>query len=299
MPFNYFNFKVETLTWEFKFKQKIFMKITKYEFRIWIFMDEFIEKLKEKYEKGEISKGTYEDILERYKKEKKEEEAESPTTEQQVEKRENEKVRDYKCAGTCTLPAGKYGYISVAGTLDIMGDIMADKISVAGTMHAGGDVKVDSFKGAGSVKIDGDMSGDEISVGGSLNVRNVNADSIKIGGTVSAEKIKGDSVHIGGSVKATLIEGDNVHLKIGGKSTVDVISGDHVEVSGKKSLFKKCSGRLIAKEIHGDTVKIECTTAKLVDCEDAIIGYGCEIESLRAESMKISKNAKIKKKVRK
>ena len=121
--------------------------------------DEFIKKLKEKYEKGDISKEVYEDILRRYldEKEKVQEESEksyvgseegvdngadramedamksASSAMMDVEMETKMENRSYKCAGSCTLPPGVYDYISVAGSLKVEGDIVAKKISVAGS----------------------------------------------------------------------------------------------------------------------------------------------------------------------
>jgi len=269
-------------------------------------MDEFIKKLKERYERGEISKEAYEDILSRYTSERMGARDGSDGREEKIDKNRNvpenemdEEGEDYKCAGRCIIGSGAYRYISATGSIKITGNITANKISVAGSIKADGDIKTDNFKGAGSMEIDGDIQGEDISVGGSLKARNIRGDTIRLGGAIAAERISGDKISMGGSVKAQKIQGDIVKIELEGESVVNLIHGDRIEITAKRGILRKCSGKMVVDEIHGDEVRIECTRAKIVDSDTAVIGVGCEIEVLKAEKIKINRNAKVGKVVRK
>jgi len=208
--------------------------------------DEFIKKLKEKYEKGEISKETYEDILKRYLEEKNEK------MEEEQEKMENEERdvadfveniienamksvemalkevnmemkkefstkegKNYKCAGSCVLGPGRYDYISASGSLMITGDIIAERISVSGALKSEGSVKVKtSLRCAGATKINGDVIAESISAAGVFRAKKVFGETVKLSGAIDVEKIKGESVQIGGYVSADHISGEEIRIKL-------------------------------------------------------------------------------------
>jgi len=294
--------------------------------------DEFIKKLREKYEKGEISKETYEDILKRYLEEGNEKIQEEPEklgsaekdvaddVEKAIEtamksvdmamkeanmKKEkessNKEGRNYKCAGSCVLGPGRYDYISASGSLLITGDVIAERISVSGALKSEGSIKVKkSLRCAGAAKISGDVFAENISIAGVLKAKNVYGESLKLSGAVSAVGIKGESVQIGGFVSAEHIYGEEIRIKLSKKkSRVEEIHGEEIEIECERGFFRKCSGRLEAKRIKGEKIRLESVIVDVVEGESVIVGDGCVIGRLEAEDMKISKNSKVKEVVRK
>ncbi len=294
--------------------------------------DEFIKKLKEKYEKGEISKETYEDILKRYLEEKNEK------MEEEQEKMENEdrdvadfveniienamksvemamkevnmemkkefstkEGKNYKCAGSCVLGPGRYDYISASGSLMITGDVIAERISVSGALRSEGSIKVKtSLRCAGAAKINGDVIAESISAAGVFRAKKVFGETVKLSGAIDVEKIKGESVQIGGYVSADHISGEEIRIKLSKKkSMVEEIHGEEIEVECERGFFRKCSGRLEAKRIEGEEIRLENVVADVVKGESVIVGDGCVIGRLEAEDMKISKNSKVKEVIRK
>ncbi len=272
--------------------------------------DEFVKKLKEKYENGEISKETYEDILERYMKEATREKKENKTTAEYTDrtvnkemKNESEKSeesgRDYKCAGSCTIPPGKYEYVSGAGSVKITGDIEAIKLSVSGSLHAEGNIKAETFKSAGSAKIDGNLNTEELSAAGVVHAKNLRGERIRIGGAAACDNIKGENVSIGGSVKAKKIEGEEVSIKLNGNSTINEIHGDTINIKSKSGILRRFLGSLNSGKISGEEIYIESTIADTVEGERVIVGDGCTINRVIAEDIKISKKSKVKEVVKK
>jgi len=281
--------------------------------------DEFIKKLREKYENGEISKETYEDILQRYLEEKGKDEAAEDLSEDKVAKKIDyamkkmekslEKIdiesttstsgRDYRCAGSCTLGPGTYGIISSAGSLKITGDIRADKITSAGSLFSDGNIHTDIFRSAGSAKINGNILGDDISAARYIQVIDMQGDRIKIGGMIVCNALKGDRIALEGGIKAEEVMGDEITIKIDGKGEVKRIEGDEINIRSRRGFFRRCSGKLKVGNIKGDNIYLECVIAENVEGEEVVVGENCEIGTLKAEKMKISKNSKVRKVVRK
>ena len=281
--------------------------------------DEFIKKLREKYEKGEISKETYEDILRRYIEDAEEqrdqevleenfegmpdvEEIVDKSVSQAMEEMEKslektfpeEKKRGYKCAGSCVLPPGKYEYISSAGSLTITGDIEADRISVAGSMSCEGSIKADFFKAAGSAKIRGTLKADTISIAGALKAGDIVGDDIRIAGGIKCGNVKGDRVRIEGSFSLGSVEGDSIRIKVEKKCIAKKIHGDKIRIESKHGLFRKFSGMLEVKEIVGDEIYLEAVKADYVKGDSVVVGDNCIIGILESENMRISKKSKVK-----
>ncbi len=288
--------------------------------------DEFIKKLRERYENGYISRETYEDILERYLKDKDEENSEKDdkdfSMDETIEKIDyamkkmdeklkkglekidlnsgyGESKRDYKCAGSCILGPGVYGHISAAGSIKITGNIRAEKISVSGALSADGDIKADGFKSSGGAKIHGNLIVDNISASGMLVAKHIKGENIRIGGIVSCEELEGEDISVGGSVNANKIKAENLKIKIDGRCRVDDIEGEDIEIKAKKGLFRQFKGKLKAKKISGERVYLECVTAKEVRGEDVMVGDNCQIGVVIAENIDVSKNAKVGRVIRK
>ena len=294
--------------------------------------DEFINKLREKYEKGEISRETYEDILKRYLEERNEKIQEEPEKSESEEKDvadfvektietamksvdmamkevdmelkkefSSKEGRNYKCAGSCVLGPGRYDYISASGSLMITGDVIAERISVSGALKSEGSIKVKtSLRCAGATKINGDVIVESISAAGVFRAKKVFGETVKLSGAIDVEKIKGESVQIGGFVSAEYIYGEEIRIKLSKKkSRVEEIHGEEIEIECERGFFRKCSGRLEAKRIEGEEIRLENVVADVVKGESVIVGDGCVIGRLEAEDMKISKNSKVKEVIRK
>jgi len=209
--------------------------------------------------------------------------------------------KNYKCAGSCVLGPGRYDYISASGSLMITGDIIAERISVSGALKSEGSVKVKtSLRCAGATKINGDVIAESISAAGVFRAKKVFGETVKLSGAIDVEKIKGESVQIGGYVSADHISGEEIVIKLSKKkSMVEEIHGEEIEVECERGFFRKCSGRLEAKRIEGEEIRLENVVVDVVKGESVIVGDGCVIGRLEAEDMKISKNSKVKEVIRK
>ena len=308
--------------------------------------DEFIKKLKERYENGEISKETYEDILKRYLEEVEEERVEKEKTKgfedyrydfsdeegidahisramekmdeelrkifpeeggrtSEVEdkvfkkkenienKAEDKQGRDYKCAGACTIPSGRYNYISASGSVKIAGDIRAKKLSVAGSLYADGTIRANILSFGGSAKINGDVIGENISGGGVLHANIVKGEKIRLGGAIACNKIIGESVSIEGSVKGMDLRAEELKMKIDGKSSVKRIVAERVEIRSKRGILRKFSGAMKVDKIFGEEIYVECIKAKFIKGEKVTVGDNCYIDKIEAEKLKVSKKSKV------
>ncbi len=253
--------------------------------------DEFTKKLEERYRSGEISRETYEEILQMHNEE-------SQQMEKLPENLENNEKRDYKCAGSCTLPPGSYGNISSAGAIKIGGDIKADKLSSAGSLSSEGSVYAADFRSAGSAKINGNLEGNSISIAGSLKARNIRGDRIKVSGQVFCSTMRGGKITVEGGVNGEEINGDYFSLIIGGKSEVEKIEAQEIEIRGRRTILRKCTAYLMAKEIKGEKISLRCVTVDVVDGEEISVS-DCKIGTLRGNKIKMGKNSKVEKVVRK
>ena len=290
--------------------------------------DEFIKKLKERYENGAISKETYEEILKRYMEEVQDEESEEIREGWQISSDEandlkdvdtavaesmddvdkalehmethlkntlgEEKKKGHKCAGSCVLNGGNYDYISVAGSLTLQGDVVADVVSVAGSLSAEGSIRADTIKVAGSASVKGDINGDKISIAGSFRAKNIHGDRIVIGGRAVCKNVDGDRIDIEGAITAELIKADTLKIKLKGKSKVGTIEADTLKVQCRGGFLRRSGGRLMAKRISGSELYLECVEAQEVEGEDVFVGENCDIDVLKAEKYKIGKNSEVK-----
>ncbi len=298
--------------------------------------DEFIKKLREKYQRGEISKETYEDILKRYLEEIKEEEevmeekgeSSKPSEGEfydigeiisrsvsqamkDVEKSLNEvfpeskgKERGYKCAGSCVLGPGKYDYISAAGSLKLTGDVIAHRISVAGALSSQGNIKAKIFKASGAAKLEGSLLAETVSIAGGFKGLDIIGEDLRLSGGIECRRIKGENVEIAGSIIAERIKGEEIKIKIDnsgklGGSRIGRIAGETIRIECKRGFLRKFNGKLEAGEIIGEKIYLECVSADYVKGEEVEIGDNCNISKLEAEEMKISKKARVKEVVRK
>jgi hypothetical protein len=95
------------------------------------------------------------------------------------------------------------------------------------------------------------------------------------------------------------LKGDKINIKTEKKCKISKIHGDKIRIESKHGLFRAFSGMLEANEIVGDEIYIESVKADYVKGENVVVGDNCNIGTLEAESMKISKNSKVKYVVRK
>ncbi len=266
--------------------------------------DEFIQKLKERYENGEISRETYEDIMQRYERdihedgEKKGADGVTQSDEDGNTEKSG-KPEDYKCAGSCTVAPGRYRKISIAGSAELRGDVHAEKISAAGSVHTSGNIYAEQFKSAGSTHIEGILRAEEISVAGMLFCRELSGERITIGGTLTAELITGEHTTIEGNAKVQKIKSEKLQMKLDGKSRVEEIECEEMEIRSKRSWWKKCRGWLHAGKIIGERIELDCVRAEEVNGNDVKIGEHCEIGTVFGENVKVDRNAKVGKVVRK
>ena len=284
--------------------------------------DDFVKKLKEKHENGEISKETYEDILRRYQEKVKEEKevmveednAESPRSSEDnfydigelvtrsvsqalknVEKELNEdfptkgkKGMDYKCAGACTIPPGKYKYVSASGSVRIVGDVNAERFSAAGSIYAQGSIKADTLNFGGSVKINGDVVGENVSGGGIFHAKTIRGGKIRLGGAIVFDDIIGNITRISGSIKGKSIKSEELYMKNDGKSSLEKINAKKVDIKSKRGILRKFSGTIKVGEIAGENIYLESVTADSVAGEDVEIGDNCKIKIVKGGKIKIS-----------
>ncbi|AGB04748.1 hypothetical protein AciM339_0873 [Aciduliprofundum sp. MAR08-339] len=293
--------------------------------------DEFIRKLREKYERGEISRETYEDILARYEEESGKEEGPEESRifseesvadivdrametamkgvesamkdlEMDMEKTSSRKKgnRSYKCAGSCVLGPGRYDYISAAGSLKITGDVIAERISVSGALKSEGNIEAEMLRCSGSANIEGYVISENLNAAGVFKAKDLSGENIKISGSVSSGKLKGESIRIGGVIDAEQLEGEEIKIKLSKKkSRIGEIYGEEIRIECERGFFRKWSGKLEVRKIEGEEIHIESVVADLVKGEEVIVDDGCVIETLEAKEMKISKNARVKNVVRK
>ncbi len=257
--------------------------------------DEFVRKLKERYEKGEISKETYEEILQRYKEEKEEKEEDDENKEAEYEDR----GKDYKCAGMCTVPGGRYEYISASGTVKITGEIHAKKVSSGGMLTASSSIYTEVFNSGGTASIEGDLVAGSISSGGILKARRIEGGRVKTGGVVKCTELKCENGEIGGKVKAEKIQCKKLKIYLSASCKVDEIIGGDVEIRAKKGILRKYAGTMKSNKIRGENVCIESTSAEEVEGDSVEIGEGCVIGIVKGKNIKISNKAKVGKVVKK
>jgi len=251
--------------------------------------DEFIKKLKERYENGEISKETYEEILKRHENKKVEKGNEQ-------EKENNEELgKDYKCAGMCAVPAGEYRRISVSGMLSIQGDIHAEKLFSGGMLTSNGSIYVKIYKSGGTAKIDGDLIAEYIKAGGILKAHRIEGETVKIGGILKCTELTSKNVEIEGELKANRIDGKNITLYISKSCNVNEINGAEVNIKAKKGFLRRRSGTLKASKISGDNIYIEHTHSDIVEGDNIVVRDNCIIKTVKGKHIEVSKKAKVEK----
>jgi hypothetical protein len=197
----------------------------------------------------------------------------------------------------------------------VQGDLDSETAEVRGACKIGGDVRVSILKIGGSMKVMGNVTAELIRAKGAFKVEgNVNANNFRIAG---ATKVLGkitsiDEIFVQGVLKC-LSDIDavkfNLHgvadvegrlkakeftAELSGKSAIKHLDSEIIRVKISK---KSKDSELLAKKITGKDIYIEATMAELVEGDKVVIGQGCTITEVRANTLNVHKDSKVGKRL--
>ncbi len=291
--------------------------------------NDIIKKIEERYRKGEISRETYESIMEEYRKEREEEKKEDV---------EEERLGGgVSIAGSGSVDNVKGEYLKISGSGKVEGDVDVKEVKIAGSAKIEGNVRAERVKCAGACRIEGNLRAKEVKIAGSMHVEgDAEADTIefsggmKIEGNVASKVLKSaggtkcegkiiarEKLDMGGSISALSIDTpifrgkgsikvdssvkcETFRLEMDGNSSAGRIEADKIEIisGNSKGIISRIFGRkgsLKAKKIKGKSISVENTIADMVEGENVNIGPGCRIGVLRASRARVHESSRVMK----
>jgi cytoskeletal protein CcmA (bactofilin family) len=197
----------------------------------------------------------------------------------------------------------------------VQGDLDSETAEVRGACKIGGDVKASILKIGGSMKVVGNVTAELIRAKGAFKVEgNVNAANFRIAGAVKVlGKITStDEIYVQGVLKC-MSDIDAVKFNLQGVADVDgclKAKEFTAELSGKSAIKHLDSeiirvkinknpkdSELLAKKITGRDIYLEATVAKLVEGDKVVIGKGCTITEVKANTLDVHKGSKVGKRL--
>ncbi len=285
-----------------------------------------IKKIEERYRKGEISRETYESIIEEYRKEEKDEKKEEAG---------EELGGGISIAGSGTVDSVKGEYLKISGAGKVEGDVNVKDVKIAGSAKIEGSVRAERMKCAGSCRIEGDIRANEVKISGSMHLegdaeaelmeisggsriegdistkilksaggtkcegRIIARERLEMGGAISALGIETPRFTGKGSIKVDgTVKSGSFRLEMDGNSVAGTIEADEIDIVSRNSrgMLSRIFGRkgsLKVGNIKGKTINIENTVADRVEGENVNIGPGCRVRLLKAASAKVHESSRV------
>ncbi|HYG76666.1 MAG TPA: hypothetical protein VEK08_16805 [Planctomycetota bacterium] len=233
--------------------------------------------------------------------------------------------------GAGTIKGGTFESLSISGSGEVDGDVKATSISTAGSAQLNGSVKADTLDSSGSLSIDGSLEAKKLSIAGSIDVHGpVHAKEISFGGASLIDgNVTADSFSAKGGIRIEgTVKSDVIDIELSGRSNVKALMGKKIRVARGENNSSSRGGRVVnrsyvgsvtidgrnvsgtesvtvtesineqrleAREIEGDEVDLENTTAETVTGTRVVVGEGCQIGTVRySESLDVHENATVK-----
>ena len=203
-----------------------------------------------------------------------------------MENKEN--LNDVKILGSGSISQGEYNNVKVAGSGQILGNIITKEIKCSGSMSCNGTVKssyILKVNGSGIFKED--LTGKEIILNGGSSISgNVSFENMISRGSCEINgNCEGEEFNSFGYIRINeLLAADKINIVPEGESYIKEIGGEEITIKSeqkKKFMFLKFSfssdGFINCDIIEGDKITLENTKCKIVRGENITIGRGCEI----------------------
>ena len=197
----------------------------------------------------------------------------------------------------------------------VQGDLDSETAEVRGACKIGGDVRTTILKIGGSMKVVGNVQAELIRAKGAFKVEgNVNAANFRIAGAVKilGKIVSREEIFVQGVLKC-MSDIDAVKFNLHGVADVDgcLKAKEFIaELSGKSAIKHLDSeiirvkinnnpkdSELLAKKITGKDIYLEATVANLVEGDKVVIGKGCTITEVKANTLEVHKNSKVGKQI--
>ena len=279
--------------------------------------EKLLKKLEDRYEKGEISEEIYLELKEGLLEEE----------EKTVSSGSGERSSKISISGAGKLSGPIYteklsvsgsgkvdgdvdsNAIKASGALKIDGNVKAEDIGSSGSIKITGNVITDSFRNSGAAKVMGDLTAAELKSSGATKIdgRLKVSDMIRSSGTLHAKSIDAKEVVISGAFDVTEhIKAEDIRVKIAGRCTAELVEGDDIEIKpgtthsflGLSLTIGSSSKEAKIGTIKGKDVRLENVRAKEVIGNSVEIGPDCVIDVLKAKSVRVHEDAKVKKRVK-
>lgn len=286
--------------------------------------DQYMEELKRKLEKGEISRELYDEILRRWDSAGKEHKQEPAGEQDEGRKREGEvnifgngtltdvfatglrilgkghvsgnvDVEYFKVAGSASVD----GDIGVSGEMEVSGALKAEKSITGGTVRISGSldagsIKADHLKNSGGLAVGSGIEAESVEVSGKTGFEDMKCTSLHSTGTIKGRSIKGVDIRISGAIDVSSVECDHFEMKLDSflsGSTIGSLKAGEVTVRSRRR-----SGVLKIHELDCHTASLESVKSYRITGDEVVIGDGCEIDYVVARVIKVSGNAVVREK---
>ena len=218
-------------------------------------------------------------------------------------------------AGAGTIGCGEYDKVGCSGSVKITGDIRCVSMSCSGAVKAIGNIICEKmFKISGVFKSEGGCKADAVLSSGSMRFeKSLETRDLSISGTFHCgENCSAETAKIRGAVCITgLLNAETADICLDehngrGGNKIGSIGGGTVIIKFRNSMMRrylkflcKPKKKIFVTEIEADSVSLEHTVVNIVRTVDAVIGEGCEIETLEYSGMlSINEKATVKHLVR-
>ncbi|QAA77237.1 MAG: hypothetical protein BIP78_1471 [Candidatus Bipolaricaulis sibiricus] len=228
-------------------------------------------------------------------------------------------------SGSGRVSGGEYTQVRISGSGRVEGDVVAQEIRVSGAARFHGDVKAKEIGVSGAGKFSGRVEADVLVTSGSCGIEGDaevkelrSSGAQRIGGSFRGHYVRVSGVlHVARDLETDvftssgkfeiggLLSADRVEIKLVGDSRAQEIGGENIDIRASSGFsfgfsltrglqFGVGIGTLVVKQIEGDNVHLEATTAEVVRGKVVRIGPACRIGRVEyTESLEVHPEAAV------
>ncbi len=283
---------------------------------------EYLDKLKERLDKGEISQETYDEISGRWSRDGKKGEQQGSENGDR-----NGTGRVVSVAGSGHFSDVDASELRISGSGHISGSVHVDKMSISGSGHVEGTIEVgeimevsgslhannavkaasvsssgsfrclkinaEEIESSGSVRVQEEMKAGRIKTSGSCRAEKIECDELRSSGSIRAPSISAKLASIEGLIVAGKVTADDFRLYIRrSDSVIEQLEANTVLIESARRKFR--SGSASIREIKCGTAKIEACTVERITGTEVEIGDYCKVGYVEAKIIRVSDRADVR-----
>ena len=261
-------------------------------------MDEDLKrKLKEKLDQGTISQDLYDEIVKRWDTTEDNEQKEKDSGEEKETQEKSERTSTVRVKGLGQFVDVFAREFHVSGSVKVSGNIDVSEMEVSGAASVEGNVKVsDELDISGYLLTGGSIVSDSVDLAGRIKAEEIESKKIDCSGWIAIKKnIKAESIDIDGIIDCEIVDCGSIEINVGStRGKIGILKCDRVNITRQWRRFHSASIKI--DEITCRRADLEGVKAKRIVGEDIILGDGCEVDYVEANTLKLSENAVVRKK---